>query len=46
MYIVFCSAAVLGDAAAASVGRVESLIYKHAPLLFEKAPEVSSQLLE
>ena len=35
-----CFIAVLGDAAAASVGRVESLIYKHAPLLFEKSPEV------
>ena len=32
--------AVLGDAAAGSVGRVESLIYKHAPLLLEKSPEV------
>lgn len=31
---------VLGDAAAASVGRVESLLYKHAPLLLEKASEV------
>jgi hypothetical protein len=37
--------AVLGDAASTSMNKVESLIYQHAPLLLERAPEATAHLM-